>query len=498
MQRKITEDGSTKKPRTGLPEGMISFSDRFALLNRVQIRDFNKTIYAPAFSRYSREDINRYLSNPYNYQNQLRKAITYIYGASAHFRRIIQYFVGLTDLAYVVEPYKVDTRKVNARTMGNNYRKVMNTLANMSIDTQFPKIITQCLKYDTFYGTMLETKDDITIQELPAEYCDITTVEGKVPNVTFNFSYFDSHQDYLEYYPQEFKDKYNTYKTKGTKWIELDSPRSFAVKCNKELLEYPIPPFAGILREIYDIEDYKQLKKAKTALENYALVSMKLPMEDGDWDLDYKKAVDFWQNLDAVLPDEVGSVLTPMDMSKISFERNHAGDTTVVADAEDALFSAAGISALLFNSRSPSANALALSIKADQAIVFDIVKSIEDVVNRYIQYFNYGKNFKVNFLDVSRFNREEAGAAYLKACSYGMPMISYYCASQGLNQAQVDGMSYLEGEVLQLQDLFKPLVSATQLSKDELENKGATDEGGAPTKGVGEISESGEDNQERT
>ena len=46
---------------------------------------------------------------------------------------------------------------------------------------------------------------------------------------------------------------------------------SFAVKYNTDILNYAIPPFAGILREIYDIEDYKALKLTKTELENYAI-----------------------------------------------------------------------------------------------------------------------------------------------------------------------------------------------------------------------------------
>ena len=67
-------------------------------------------------------------------------------------------------------------------------------------------------------------------------------------------------------------------------------------------------------------------------------------------------------------------------------------------------------------------------------MTYGIVKSIEDMVNRYIQSLPYGKNFRVNFLDVSPFNRKEVGDAYLKAASYGLPTISAYAASQGIGQ----------------------------------------------------------------
>lgn len=477
--------------------GMIGVTEKFAILNRLITRDLNNNTSAPVFSLYTKDNIVEYLRNPYRYEKQLRKAIAYIYGASPHFRRLIAYFAGLSDLAYVVSPYRIDPSTANEKTINRNYRKVLNTLSAMSIRTQIPKILTVCLREDVFYGTLWVTSDSITIQQLPSDYCAISMIEGNVPNVSFDFSYFGTHKAYLEYYPEEFKRKYNIYlEDRKKRWQDLDAPNSFAIKYNNDIYDYAIPPFAGILREIYDIEDYKQMKLAKTAIENYAMLVMTLGCDDeGNWQMDLDKAKDFWQNLDAVLPDEIGSVLTPMPISKISFERSHTGDVNTVAEAEENLFSAAGVSSLLFNNDKASANALLLSIKADQAITFSIVKSVEDMINRFIQYQNYGKNFKVTFLDISPFNRKEMADQYLKAATYGMPTISMYAAAVGLNQSELDSMSYLETTVLGLQDMFMPLASSATMSTS-VEGKGATDEGGAPEKDIGELSDSGEENRE--
>lgn len=241
----------------------------------------------------------------------------------------------------------------------------------------------------------------------------------------------------------------------------------------------------------------KQLKEAKAALENYAVLAMTLPMEkDGSWGIDLVKAKEFWRNLDSVLPEEVGSVLTPMPITKIDFDKSNTGDTDTVTEAEQHMFSAAGVSSLLFNNEKASSNALLLSIKADQAITYGIVKGIQDVVNRLIQSQSFGKNFYVNFIDVSPYNRKEVGDAYLKAASYGLPTISLYAASQGLGQAELDSMSFLETEVLGLQDMFQPIQSSSQMSSSDLESNAATDEGGAPTKEIGEVSDSRETNSE--
>lgn len=488
------------KQSTGL-EGYIGISSKFAAVNRLITRDLNNNTSSPTFSLYTKDDITSYLANPYTYEKQLRKAVTYIYGASPHFRRLIQYFAGLTDLSYVVSPYKLDPKTANIKSVSRNYRKVLNTMSAMSVKTQIPRIVTVCLREDVFYGTMWVTNDSITIQQLPSDYCSISTIEGNVANVTFDFSYFDSHSTLLEFYPPEFSSKYKTYqKNRTVKWIELDAPTSFAIKCNNDIMDYALPPFAGLLREVYDIEDYKQLKNTKTALENYAMVSMTLPMDDdGSWKIDLEKAKEFWRNLDSVLPEEVGSVLSPMPLNKIGFDHSNTGNTDTVAEAEQNLFTAAGVSSLLFNNAKASANALTLSVKADQAITFGIVKSIEDMINRFIQAQGYGKNFKVTFLDCSPYNRKEVGEAYLKACQYGIPMVSYYCASQGLGQAEMDCMSFLEGEVLELHKMFKPLQSSTQMSSGATDGdgNGATDEGGAPPKEDGELTDSGEQTREQ-
>lgn len=466
----------------------------FAGLNRLILRDLNSGASSSAFSLYSRDDITSYLQNPQSNEKQIRDAIIYIYGASSHFRRLIQYFASLSDLSYVVTPFNIDVSKAKPASIKRNYDKTMATLSALDIKRQFAKVLTVCIREDVFYGTMWVSSDSIIIQQLPPDYCQTNVIEDNVLNVSFDFSYFDTNAKYLDMYPAEFKQKYQAYQKDrmNKKWQELDAPTSWAVKCNDDILSYALPPFVGILREIYDIEDYKQLKKAYTELQNYAMLVMKLGVNtDGTWQMDLPKAKEFWRNLDEVLPDQIGSVLSPMPIEKISFERNRTTESDTIAEAEQNMFSAAGVSSLLFNNPKASANALSLSIKADQAFTYRIVKNIEGVINRFLRAQSYGKNFKVTFLDCSPYNRKECGDAYLKASQYGIPMISYYAASQGLSQDEMDYMNFLERDVLAFTDRFKPLQSSATLSGD------STDDAGRPTMSDDELSEAGETSRER-
>lgn len=474
---------------------IIGAPERFSEINRLVMRDLNNRKTDVPFGKYTKADIQRFLNNPEKNARSLRRAVNYLAGASPHFHRLIQYFTGLTDLNYVVSTYKLDPTNANVKTMRRNFYRVINLLAAMDLKNQGEKIVSTCLREDTFFGTIRESSDSTIIQQLPSDYCDIAVIEDNVLNVSFDFSYFNRYPDNLALYPVEFKTKYELFKQNPGKmrWQELDAPHSFAVKANKGILGYSLPPFAGILRDIYDIEEYKELKMTKTDIENYALLVMQLGVtSDGRWTMDLNKAKDFWSNLDHVVPQEIGTVLSPMPIEKISFEKTHNSDADTVSEAEQNLFTAAGVSSLLFNNEKASSNSLLLSVKADQSMTYSIVKSIESVLNRFIHRHNYGKYFKMTFIDSSPFNRKEVGDAYLKACQYGIPMVSYYCASQGMLQDEMDGMNFLEDTVLGIKQRFRPLASsATQSSSGN-----GTGDPGRPPSDIGDLTDAGEISRE--
>ena len=199
---------------------------------RLRYTDKNRTtgLRSPSFTKYTKSEVTKYLENPWQNASRLRAAILYIYQNSSHFRRLIQYFTMLTDWAYVVSPYRIDPEKEKHSAIKSNYRRTMNLLSLFDVRTQFPQLLTVCLREDVFYGTIIETRDCVSILRLPSDYCAISTKEDNVFNVTFDFDYFSAYPAYLEYYPDEFVKKYNLYKNaKGKskrelRWREHDSP----------------------------------------------------------------------------------------------------------------------------------------------------------------------------------------------------------------------------------------------------------------------------------
>ncbi len=449
---------------------------RYAALNKITLRDLNGTGNSPTFFKYTKDQIAEYLKDPARNEKAIRDAVIYMYGASAHFWRLIQYFSSLSDLSFYIAPYKIDVSKERPERLLKNYNKTIDFVANMDIKTQCRPMLNVMMREDVGYYTTWITNENITFQQLPPDYCQIASIEDNVPNVSFNFSYFTGNMEkQLEYYPPEFKKKYNAYqKDRNVKWQDLDSPNSFAIKCNNDILNYALPPLAGVLLAIYDLADYQALKLTKTELENYALLVMKLGLNDqGEWEMDFDKAQNFWKNLDGVLPEQVGSVLSPMEIDSIDFK--HSGNTQdadTVAQSEQQIYSSSGVSAQLFSNERASGSSLQQSIRSDQSITFRGVKSLEAALNRLIQSQSFGKFFKLTFLDVSPYNRTELSNAYLKAASFGVP-VSLYSASIGLDPEDLTNMTFLENDVLDLKSKLIPLMSSNTMSSGSSGNSGS-------------------------
>src|SRR5690606_36045950 len=100
-------------------------------------------------------------------------------------------------------------------------------------------------------------------------------------------------------------------------WQEIDSENTICLKTD-ETIVYPFPPFAGVFAEVYEIQDYKALKKANSEMQNYALISGKIPMNDksdtaNDVKVTLDTAIEFGNKIVSELPDQVGFMLSVFD-----------------------------------------------------------------------------------------------------------------------------------------------------------------------------------------
>lgn len=452
----------------------------FSSLAKIIYRDLNNSTKSETFYKYTRDQIAAYIQDPSTNEQQLRNAVRMLYNLSSHFWRLVQYMSQLCDLTYVVSQTSFDSTTDTQKEF-ENLQKTTAFLAGSDIKVQSERILTTCFREDVCYCTAWVNKEGMSFQLLDPNYCKLASYQQNCWNIAYDFSYFDMYSEELDFFPTEFQTKYKQYqKNTSEKWIELDAPNSFAIKVNDDL-QYALPPFVGILRAIYDIEDYKDLSMTATEMQNYALLVMKLGLNsNGEWTLDFNKAKEFWGNLDSVLPENFGSILSPMSIDKITFEPTASAQSDKIVESEQHLWDAAGVSSLIFSGSSTSSRALEISGMADESLTWGVVRRIGVAINRILQKQSFAKNYRMVFLPSGRYTRDAYQKSLTSVLQYGLPVVTPLLATMGFEPLYALGLNHIESDVLKLTDRLKPLQSSNTISSADAgrpASDNVTDEG---------------------
>lgn len=489
----LSPDGSKKY----VPWSEFASKLKYANLAGIKLRDLeNNKDYNPTYRKYTKSQIISYLENPASYEQQLRQMSQYLFNISNYYRRLIQYFAGMSTFSYIVVPYGVDySKNVNLNKFRKGYYAVTNQLEKMNIRHEFSRVLMVAFRDDIYYGYVWETNDSYTFQQLDADYCKISSIEDGVYNFAFNFGYFDSNKERLPNFPPEFTTMYNAYKADNKlKWQELPSENSVCLKVNEQSY-VPVPPFVSLFSALADIEDYRAISKDASEVNNYKALCLEIPTGgDGTFLIDYDLCKEFYDMMCNVLPENIGAFMSPMKVTDWNFEKSGAvSGTDEVAAAENSMWQQAGVNKILFGGgEDPSSSTLNLSTINDQMIVFMMMRQIERWINRKLKSVSSSVKFKINILDVTYFNRVEMHNQYLKDGQYGLPVRSAIMATAGYSPSDLENLSYLENTVLELNKNEVPLTSSNTQSA-------ADNEGGRPTnKSEGlPLTDSGENSQEQ-
>lgn len=463
----------------------------FTKLSKYIKKDLNKNKNTASLfqKNFNKDTVFTWMQNPRKFEKKLRGLSRFLYDESLHYKRICQYFANFNTYDYVVDLKGIaDFSKLDEETVTKKYLETLNFIDVMNIKHEFAKAEEIAWRDDVFFGYEWRAKDSYYIQQLDADYCDITAFEDGVPVVSFDFSYFDKYKDALERFDTEFERKYNIYKAnkQNQRWQELDSYKTIAIKIN-EGLDYFLPPLAGIFFEITDIYDYKELKKARTALENYLLLVFKIPYlakgeKENDFALGIDQALEYFDMAMSALPEEVGGMISPFESAEaIKVDRTDKS-TDMVIDAENALYNAAGVPKNAFNSTDNSASTLLMSIKQDSKCAFRVLRQFERHINKKLKDFNKTVYFKIEFLNITEENRQDKVNMYKEGATLSTPTKTRLCAAMGMTPMDVISSNFIEQKILKINEEWIPLTSSHTQSGD----------GGRPQKEETELTPSGE------
>jgi len=228
-----------------------------------------------------------------------------------------------------------------------------------------------------------------------------------------------------------------------------------------ENIPYPVVPFTGAMTSVFDIEDYKALAKSKTEMDNYKILGLEIPTdENGEYKLLESDIVDYYQNLCNVLPDNIGAFVSPMKVNEFSFEKTANKNSDKIAEAQRNFWNDVGISSLLFGGDTQNKDIMKYSINSDEAIMFSFIRQVERNINIFLKQLSGTQKFKITFIDASIYNKNDNFNQALKAAQHGLPTVSQLFALMGYEPYDLQGMNYLEDEVLKLKEKLIPLSSS--------------------------------------
>ena len=96
-------------------------------------------------------------------------------------------------------------------------------------------------------------------------------------------------------------------------------------------------------------------------------------------------------------------------------------ETDAAVEAEDAFWSGAGTSPLLFGStKATSSSSLTLSVKPDEQISFAVMNQISRHFNRKVKKMDLPYSFELRFLEQSIFNETAFSDSVFKGGQYGV------------------------------------------------------------------------------
>lgn len=301
-----------------------------------------------------------------------------------------------------------------------------------------------------------------------------------------DLNYFSGKEYILPSYGEEIVNAYTIYRGDKSKNIKGDTTKRWfepsngiCIKADETDLLHSLPLFSSLFIDIFRLDDYKLLKKAKTTLDNYKVLALQIECDEtGAPKMDWEIAKKYYAQAASNIPSGIGLILSPFQINEFSFQKSTTAEEDAVSQAENEFWAASGTSGMMFGSmKASSSSSLQLSTKPDEQIAFQLLEQIARNFNRDIKLQNLPYLFQLKFLQQSIFNKKEVQDQFFKGATYGVSGAKLYLASSlDMTPSDVFNLAYLENEVLEVTNKMftSPLISSNTQSV-------ATSEGGATT-----------------
>jgi len=448
-----------------------------------------------SFSTFSKSKLRTFMRNPQANEDNIRQLSQFLYRMCYPYRRLVWYQASMFDAnAISIVPAIDFSKSVNMKKVRKSYINTAKKIQQMALDQCILPMLITAWREDAAFGYIYDDGETMFIHVLNGKYCKVSCIDGGALRYAFDFSYFNSHTDDLEYWADEFKQKFELYSAgKAPKWQELDYSREICLKINVDDPTLCYPPFAPLFEQIIDNVDLQSIQNVKDQLSVYKLLVARLKPLTGtnipdDFEVDLDTAIKYYDKLRESLPPEVASIISPLPIEPIEFTPTSTNDVDSISNSTNNLFKNSGGSQILNNEKSGTTITLAQIQMDTQSALKAVLPQIQAWCNIYLTQ-HLGKDAcHVKYFDVSPYTRAEKKKELINSAQYGVPTKLAVAALDGFTPLETLSLEYVENDMFKLHETWIPLQSSYTRS-------GSTT-GGAPTKDASELSDDGEKSRE--
>ena len=398
------------------------------------------------------------------------------------YKRIIIHYATFLTYSWVLVPYKKNRKlEITDKKIADTYYRAADFCTTFQIERKCATFAKDVLVKGAYYGLLRDEGDKVVIQDLPFEYCRSRFKNSEdIDLIEFDLDFFKTiretnlREEILKTYPKYIQKAYKAYITKkgnqGNRWVFLPAEMGIYFCYFEEK-----PFFLDLIPLLDDLNDYRDIDKErkKQALRRILVQKvgtdgLQLIFEPDEAERMHDGALGMLGNN----PD-VDVLTTYCDVQLLDLSSSD-DEKTDVETAQNLIYEAAGVSKEFFFATTEAG--LEYSTNNDIAMMMVLGQRFAHFFTALLNYkFENNKvKFEMLILPLSYYNSADYTSRAKELAAFGYSFLTPIL-STGLNQTTLANLKSLENDLLELDEILKPLQSSyTQSGKAQGEPMGET------------------------
>lgn len=444
-----------------------AISDMIATSKSAYIKSDNKSP-RERHRLYTKDEIHRIIERGDAIE---RAALSeHFFSVSGLYKRIILHYATFLAYSWLLVPHVKNRKdKLKDKKITNQYDEAADFCASFQIERKCALFAKDILVKGAYYGLIHDNGEYIAIQDLPFEYCRSRFKNQQdIDIVEFSMKFFDTITDanlrkqILQTYPKIIQKSYYNYKhNNGDAWIFLPAEMGIYFSYFEEK-----PFFMDLIPLLDDLDDYKEIDKKRNLQALGRILVQKVGTDGMKLVFEPDEAEEMHEGVISMLQDnpDIDVITTYNDIDLIDLSSDDDEKTTIDS-VQNLIYESAGISKELFCATTDTG--LQYSLNNDLAMMMILGQKFAHFFTVLInnRFSSKKIKFKILILPISYYNNVEYTSKAKDLAAFGYSFLTPIL-STGIDQTSLSDLKELENELLELDEVLKPLQSSyTQSGK---------------------------------